>query len=291
MASSGGEADAGADLRALFMADLTPGALNASGVASASASSSSSNHLGWGGVAIDSSAASIPWFGRRRGPARQPRGRAAGGLGGDGSTSSGSGSRPPTAGAAAPGGVGDWPGGGGGGGAAPGQQPGSQHAHHQQPQRQQQDPGMSVQEIVGLLKRTPRAEPVPPRIHAALHALDSRAVALLLKDVSKAGLDGRSIELFDWLRALPERHLLAPLCDVYTYTAAISLCIYQQNADRAMAARDVLARRGAQRAHVHRAHERVHQVRPPERRARHLQRDEGRGLHTKRARVRRVDAT
>jgi pentatricopeptide repeat protein len=32
----------------------------------------------------------------------------------------------------------------------------------------------------------------------------------------------RAAELFDWLRQLPETHELAHLCDVYTYTTAIS---------------------------------------------------------------------
>jgi pentatricopeptide repeat protein len=93
---------------------------------------------------------------------------------------------------------------------------------------------MSVEEVVQLLKRLPKSEPVPERAQRALYHFDSRAVALLLKDLSKAGQDGRAIELFDWLRQLPDRHLLRALCDVYTYTAMISLCIYQQNIDRAM---------------------------------------------------------
>jgi len=106
---------------------------------------------------------------------------------------------------------------------------------------------MSVEEIVQLLKRTSRSDAVPSRVFSSLHHLDSRTVALLLKDISKAGLDSRSIELFDWLRALPERHLLRPLCDVFTYTAMISLCIYQQNVDRAMELLDEMRQRGVER--------------------------------------------
>lgn len=96
------------------------------------------------------------------------------------------------------------------------------------------DDAMSVEEVVQMLKRLPKGETVPEKVQRSLYHFDSRAVALLLKDLSKAGQDGRAIELFDWLRNLPERHLLRSLCDVYTYTAMISLCIYQQNIDRAM---------------------------------------------------------
>jgi pentatricopeptide repeat domain-containing protein 1 len=104
-----------------------------------------------------------------------------------------------------------------------------------------------VEEIVQLLKKTPGADPCPARVFSSLHNLDSRTVALLLKDISKAGLDSRSIELFDWLRSLPERHLLRHLCDVFTYTAMISLCIYQQNVDRAMELLEEMRQRGVER--------------------------------------------
>jgi len=62
----------------------------------------------------------------------------------------------------------------------------------------------------------------------ALCRFDSRALSLLLKDLGKAGEGGRAAELFDRLRHLrgtDAGHMLAPLCDVYTYTAAIALCI------------------------------------------------------------------
>jgi pentatricopeptide repeat protein len=106
---------------------------------------------------------------------------------------------------------------------------------------------LSVDEAVALMKRLPRGEPLPERLLRALRHLDSRAAALLLKDLSKAGLDERAIELFDWLRALPERHVLRALCDVYTYTAMISLCIYQQNVDRAMELLAEMRARGVER--------------------------------------------
>ena len=66
------------------------------------------------------------------------------------------------------------------------------------------------------------------QIFKALFHFDSRATALLFKDLSKAGVGHRAVELFDWLRKLDESHPLRPLCDVYTYTAMIAQCIYQQ---------------------------------------------------------------
>ena len=66
------------------------------------------------------------------------------------------------------------------------------------------------------------------QIFKALFHFDSRATALLFKDLSKAGVGQRAVELFDWLRKLDEGHPLRPLCDVYTYTAMIAQCIYQQ---------------------------------------------------------------
>lgn len=65
-------------------------------------------------------------------------------------------------------------------------------------------------------------------MYNALFHFDSRATALLFKDLSKAGVSHRAVELFDWLRKLDANHALRPLCDVYTYTAMIAQCIYQQ---------------------------------------------------------------
>lgn len=53
--------------------------------------------------------------------------------------------------------------------------------------------------------------------------MDSRAVAFLLKDVSKSGLAHRALEVFHWLRNLPPTHDLSKLCDVFTYTTGAPL--------------------------------------------------------------------
>ena len=81
---------------------------------------------------------------------------------------------------------------------------------------------------MGSCQSLPHNSPIPDGIYQALFHFDSRAASLLLKDLSKAGLGYRAMEIFDWLRALDASHPLRHLCDVYTYTAMISLCIYNQ---------------------------------------------------------------
>lgn len=87
---------------------------------------------------------------------------------------------------------------------------------------------LSVEDIVSMCHNLPHNKSVPDAAYQALFHFDSRATALLLKDLSKAGLGLRAVEIFDWLRNLDGGHPLAALCDVYTYTAMISMCIYQQ---------------------------------------------------------------
>lgn len=157
-----------------------------------------SSYVGWGGQAIqDSNGFRVPWFGRNR--SKVPRQRSKDEMKIRGQREDGSQPNPPTAGFA----------------------------------RAPED-AMSVEEIVAFLQKVPKRDALPERVFRALYHLDSRAVALLLKDLSRVGLDKRAVELFDWLRSVGERHVLRCLCDVYTYTAMISLCIYQQNVERAL---------------------------------------------------------
>ncbi|GAX79992.1 hypothetical protein CEUSTIGMA_g7432.t1 [Chlamydomonas eustigma] len=93
---------------------------------------------------------------------------------------------------------------------------------------------LSVEELVALIQKLSKHEKIPESVFRALHHHDSRAVALLFKDLSREGADHRAAELFDHLRSLPEKHSLRPLCDVYTYTAMVSMTIYQQNVERAL---------------------------------------------------------
>ena len=53
-----------------------------------------------------------------------------------------------------------------------------------------------------------------------LHATP-RALAALFKELHKSSLQGLAIELFDWLRGLPQGHDYVALLDVYTYTTMI----------------------------------------------------------------------
>ena len=73
-----------------------------------------------------------------------------------------------------------------------------------------------------------------PRLASGLRTLDSRAVAALLKELSKAGQQTRATELFDYLRSLPEENPLSPLADLYTYTTVISQCGGHQHLRRAL---------------------------------------------------------
>lgn len=95
-------------------------------------------------------------------------------------------------------------------------------------------------------KLQPR-EPIPEAIYAALAGHDSRGCSLLLKDLSRAGRDKRAVELFDWLRGQGDRSPLRALCDVFTYTAMVSLCIFQQDVDRAMELVEEMRQRGIER--------------------------------------------
>lgn len=106
---------------------------------------------------------------------------------------------------------------------------------------------MTVEELVQFLQNLNRTQPIPDSAYQALFHFDSRATASLLKDLSKAGLTNRAAEVFDWLRKLEAGHPLHSLCDVYTYTAMISMCIYQQAVDRAMELAQEMRERGVER--------------------------------------------
>jgi len=196
--------------------------------------------VGWGGAHLPQdyggNGRAAPWFGRSRKQGSSNRQRGPGGAG------SGSGALGPSSnrgGGGGPGGnnTGSGSGHGGGGGGNPSQQQSPSTAPD----------ALSVDEAVALVKRLPRDDPLPESLFRALPHLDSRAAALLLKDLSKSGADERAIELFDRLRALPDGAPLRALCDVYTYTAMISLCIYQQNVERAMELLGEMRARGVER--------------------------------------------
>jgi pentatricopeptide repeat domain-containing protein 1 len=106
---------------------------------------------------------------------------------------------------------------------------------------------MSVEAAVQVLRRCAPGDPVPERVMRAMHHFDSRAVALLLKDLSKVGATAQAFTLFDWLRGLPPHNRLGILCDVYTYTACISLCMSHKGLERALALLEDMKARGIER--------------------------------------------
>ncbi|KAK9863594.1 hypothetical protein WJX84_010192 [Apatococcus fuscideae] len=108
-------------------------------------------------------------------------------------------------------------------------------------------PGMSVEDLVALIQNLNAKQRIPDAAFHALFHFDSRATALLLKDLSKAGSGARATELFEWLRGLDPGHPLQALLDVYTYTAVISMCIYQQDVERALGLAREMRVRGIER--------------------------------------------
>lgn len=85
-----------------------------------------------------------------------------------------------------------------------------------------------------MIKGTDSRQPIGSQVYNSLQGMDSRSLSMLLKELSKQKLGRRSVELFDSLRQLDVNHPLRQLCDVYTYTAMISMCIHEHNVERAM---------------------------------------------------------
>ena len=63
---------------------------------------------------------------------------------------------------------------------------------------------------------------------------DSRAISSLLRGLHKQNATRRAVQIFDWMRAAQPGEWLYGLCDVFTYTAAISICVGQQELSRAL---------------------------------------------------------
>lgn len=76
---------------------------------------------------------------------------------------------------------------------------------------------MSVEELVTLIQNLNPKQRIPDAAFHALFHFDSRAAALLLKDLSKAGSSARATELFEWLRSLETGH---PLQVSQTFSAS-----------------------------------------------------------------------
>lgn len=105
----------------------------------------------------------------------------------------------------------------------------------------------TIEVLVNLVSSVPNGQPLGDATYQALFQLEGRSCALLLKELARAGLHKRAGELFDWVRNLQGGHPLLSLLDVYSYTAAISLCIVSQNVDRAVTLAGEMQGRGIQR--------------------------------------------
>ena len=91
-----------------------------------------------------------------------------------------------------------------------------------------------VEDLLRIVLKLAPQESALDAINQGLYYLDSSATAALLKELAKQGSIKRSVEIFDWLRALPSTHELAHLCDLYTYTTMISQCGSHQQLRRAL---------------------------------------------------------
>ncbi|GBF92082.1 hypothetical protein Rsub_04429 [Raphidocelis subcapitata] len=103
--------------------------------------------------------------------------------------------------------------------------------------------GLNVEDVMAVLIRRPHGSSVVQTVGHLLPALDSRALAALLKEMHKRGMAPAATELFDWLRGLPPGHECGALADVYTYTTMIAQCTGPSQLRRALGlAADMRAR-------------------------------------------------
>eukprot|EP00879_Flechtneria_rotunda_P011542 GHRR01012056.1.p1 GENE.GHRR01012056.1~~GHRR01012056.1.p1 ORF type:complete len:1048 (+),score=392.88 GHRR01012056.1:336-3479(+) len=93
--------------------------------------------------------------------------------------------------------------------------------------------GHSVEGLLETIAALPPHQDAAQVVGGMLQHLDSSALAALMKELGRAGLFKRSVELFDFLRRKPSpeyTHLL----DIYTYTTAIAVCSASQQLQRAL---------------------------------------------------------
>jgi pentatricopeptide repeat domain-containing protein 1 len=97
------------------------------------------------------------------------------------------------------------------------------------------DDVISVEALIDQISQIPKGQKIGHEIFSLMKAMDSRSGASLLKELARIGLVGRAVEIFDHIRFLNDNDPLAQsMQDVYSYTAAISLCINSHDVDRAL---------------------------------------------------------
>jgi len=170
--------------------------------------------VGWGGQAIpENNGYRVPWFGRAKGRNSQARGNR-------------------------------------GRGRHTNEHQGNQRGKLWNKRRDAQsnsiDDGVTVEDIVRLVRSCPETSALTNEVFRSIRHFDSRTCSVLLKDLSKLGLGNRAVEIFDTIRHSDSQDF-QNLCDVYTYTAMISMCIYQQDVDRAFSMVEEMRLRGIER--------------------------------------------
>lgn len=184
-------------------------------------------NLGWGGQAIqDNGSFKAPWFGKTRGrsgPNGNGNGQHNGGNGRGGRNRGRNGNNANNNGN-------HNNGRGNGGGNASRSRRSGWGESSDAPAPEEAD----VESLVAMISNIPPGQDLSDNIYQSLFRLQGRSCALVLKELARSGLHRRASELFDWVRALDQGHPLQSLLDVYSYTAAISLCISTHDVDRAL---------------------------------------------------------
>lgn len=92
----------------------------------------------------------------------------------------------------------------------------------------------AVDALASAIRKThPSSALSEPMLREGLSRIDSRGLSALLKELARGHQAARGSELFQWLQSLPPGDDLSRLCDVFTYTAMISLCTEPHQLQRA----------------------------------------------------------
>lgn len=108
--------------------------------------------------------------------------------------------------------------------------------------------GSTVEEILQVVRHMPRGASVVDAVRDSLQYLDSRALAALLKELSKTGLRDMAFHIFNWLRE-PTQSMdpaYGGLLDVFTYTTMIAQCTSPMHLDTALALMEEMRSRNIQ---------------------------------------------
>mmetsp|Transcript_3237 Transcript_3237/g.8115 ORF Transcript_3237/g.8115 Transcript_3237/m.8115 type:complete len:1105 (+) Transcript_3237:237-3551(+) len=74
--------------------------------------------------------------------------------------------------------------------------------------------------------------PIPPAVFDSLELFNGRRLSFVLKELARTGAAGRAVQLFEALQRMGPP--LGQLCDTYTYTAMVSVCIHSHDVQHAL---------------------------------------------------------